>query len=372
MDKESRKAAAAIMEPLPTSPALHDTYRAISATKSRDRFRDWKKCQSPGEMITIQTNRKTGDTRIRHTTESAETEIIIKNFPGLAGSSTPARKIFQFLVSLIRQKAYSTKTRGIRSEAVTFPLSMLVEMGMYQTLQSARKAIKIAAPCLMGIQIHASYRKKAGKKKTPEEEERGALTGAVLFTGYEIKNGYCTFFLNPDKKWDALFLFFTWLPRWVWSLSPRAFELVYAIFYIARQSLEAIRDSGAFSIRLRTIQQRLFLPREEDTRNPGRTIREPIRAAVAEIEEHARGGGLRLAIHGDDTAKASDWLDSGALMVELTGEYAAFFVDLAEKRAKRAAAAAAKKERITAAAMARNLSGKAEQDGADKRETPPP
>ena len=84
----------------------------------------------------------------------------------------------------------------------------------------------------------------------------------VLFTGARIERGQCTIYFNERISWSFIAQYFTILPRYYFRLPNRASDLLYYIFYLARQHTRDIEERGYFTIGFRAIQHRLQLPSE--------------------------------------------------------------------------------------------------------------
>ena len=130
-----------------------------------------------------------------------------------------------------------------------------------------------------------------------------------------------------------MFQYFTILPKFAFQLGNRPFDLLYTIFYLARQNSKQVKEKGYFTVSFRAIQQRLDLPDESKTLNPSRDIRQPIEDAVADITKQLQAAGTEqefiiTAVY-DDRANIREYLDNGYLKIELRGLYAQPFIERA-------------------------------------------
>ncbi len=260
------------------------------------------------------------------------TKIIIElsNIGKVAGSNKPAKKLF--VLSLIKANEQAIHNGQLTREYITFPLQELVDIGFYKTLRSARNGFNSGADALTSLKIKGSVKK--SKKK-------GADIAAleVLFTGARIIKGQCYIFLNPRIDWGFLAQYFTTLPRYYFKLPNRASDLLYYIFYLARQRTKAIEQQGYFTIGFRAIQHKLQLPNEKRLNNPQRDIKDVIENTIEQISsEHNNcygGTGFSLTPVCDEKAPIAEYLDNGYLKVKLTGDFASGFIAINEKREKK-------------------------------------
>lgn len=188
----------------------------------------------------------------------------------------------------------------------------------------------------------------------------------MLFTGARIERGQCTIFFNERISWSFIAQYFTILPRYYFRLSNRASDLLYYIFYLARQHTRNIEERGYFTIGFRAIQHRLQLPNEVGNNNPYKTIKKPIEEAIEELEtEHSNLYGnteFSLLPVYDEYAPIANFLDNGYLRVELKGSFAETFIAISEDTAKQIEAAQKRQARITEKAIAINTAKKLEAE----------
>ena len=146
--------------------------------------------------------------------------------------------------------------------------------------------------------------------------------------------------------------YFTILPRYCFKLGNKSFDLLYYIFFLARQNTREIRERGYFTISFRAIQTRLQLP--TDTKNPLRDIKDRIDDALTDIELQHRdiykNDEFQIEPVYDENAPISDFLDRGYLKVILKGDFAQGFIDISTTAEKQIDQAAKKQARIAEAA----------------------
>ena len=277
----------------------------------------------------------------------AKVTIELADIDKMTGSNKPAKKLF--VLSLIKANEQAIFDGQLTKDYISFPLQELIDIGFYKTPQSARTGFKAGMDALTSLKI---------KGHIQQTKKRGSSIDAleVLFTGANIKNGQCTVYFNPRISWSFIAQYFTILPRYYFKLPNRASDLLYYIFFLARQHTRDIEERGYFTIGFRAIQHRLQLPSEIDNGNPYRTIKQPIEEAIEELEtEHSLLYGnteFSLLPVYDEAASIKDYLDNGYLRVGLTGAFAQTYIEISKDTAKQIEQAEKRQARITEKAVA--------------------
>lgn len=277
----------------------------------------------------------------------AKVTIELADIDKMTGSNKPAKKLF--VLSLIKANEQAIFDGQLTKDYISFPLQELIDIGFYKTPQSARTGFKAGMDALTSLKI---------KGHIQQTKKRGSSIDAleVLFTGANIKNGQCTVYFNPRISWSFIAHYFTILPRYYFKLPNRASDLLYYIFFLARQHTRDIEERGYFTIGFRAIQHRLQLPSEIDNGNPYRTIKQPIEEAIEELEtEHSLLYGnteFSLLPVYDEAASIKDYLDNGYLRVGLTGAFAETYIEISKDTAKKIEQAEKRQARITEKAVA--------------------
>lgn len=280
-------------------------------------------------------------------TQKASVTIELADIDKLTGSNKPAKKLF--VLALIKANEQAIHDGQLTKDYVSFPLQELIDTGFYSTPQSARKGFNTGMDTLTNLKI---------KGHIQQTKKRGSAIDAleVLFTGANIKNGQCTVYFNPRISWNFIAQYFTILPRYYFKLPNRASDLLYYIFYLARQHTRDIEERGYFTIGFRAIQHRLQLPSEVGNREPAKTIKQPIDEAIEQLEtEHSLlYGNMEFALLPvcDEDASIKDYLDNGYLKVSLTGKFARTFIEISQDTAKQIEQAQKRQARITEKAVA--------------------
>ena len=277
----------------------------------------------------------------------AKVTIELADIDKMTGSNKPAKKLF--VLSLIKANEQAIFDGQLTKDCISFPLQELIDIGFYKTPQSARTGFKAGMDALTSLKI---------KGRIQQTKKRGSAIDAleVLFTGANIKNGQCTVYFNPRISWSFIAQYFTILPRYYFKLPNRASDLLYYIFFLARQHTRDIDERGYFTIGFRAIQHRLQLPSELSTKNPQRDIKDPIDEAIEELEtEHSLLYGnteFSLLPVYEEAASIKDYLDNGYLRVSLTGAFAETYIAISKETSKQIDQAEKRQARITEKAVA--------------------
>lgn len=340
---------------VPDSTASNLILETLGAGENIANLPERKKQVNHNTTIEVLENGKRRQISLK--SQKATVTIELADIDKLTGSNKPAKKLF--VLALIKANEQAIHEGQLTREYVSFPLKELIDTGFYSTPQSARKGFNAGMDTLTSLKIkgHIQQTKKKGSSIDALE---------VLFTGARIERGQCTIFFNERINWSFIAQYFTILPRYYFRLPNRASDLLYYIFYLARQHTRDIKERGYFTIGFRAIQQRLQLPNEAATKNPQRDIKDPIDEAIEQIEEGHRiyYGNMEFSLLPvyDETASIADYLGSGYLKVELKGSFAETFIQISEDTAKQVEAAHKRQARIAEKAIAINTAKKMEAD----------
>ncbi len=259
------------------------------------------------------------------------------------------------ILSLIKANEQALHNGQLTREYISFPLQELVDYGLYARLTGARKGFEIGTDALTSIKVKGTVRKSKNSTATIKALE-------VPFTGAKIENNQCYIYLNTRIDWNFLTQYFTKIPKYYFRLSNRASDLLYYIFYLARQHTREIADRGYFTVSFRAIHSLLKLPSEIDTQRHEQLIRKPLEGAIAEIEtEHKQMYGNKdflLELVYDEKAGIAEYLDNGYLKVSLAGAFAEPFILQYQEQEKKIRQADQKKERIEEKAIAMKMAKK--------------
>lgn len=294
---------------------------------------------------------------LKNGTGTAEVTIELADIEKVTGSNKPAKKLF--VLSLIKANEQAIHDGQLTKDYISFPLQELLDIGFYKTPQSARKGFNSGADILTSLKIK-------GKVKKPKKKGAEIDALEVLFTGARIEKGQCFIFFNPRISWGFLTQYFTILPRYYFRLPNRASDLLYYIFFLARQHTRDIEERGYFTISFRAIQHKLQLPNEKGLNNPQRDIKDAIEDAIEQLEtEHSKTYGnmeFSLLPVYDEEAPIAEYLDNGYLKVELKGAFASTFIAISKDTEKQIADYQKRQARIQEKAIAQATAKKLESE----------
>ena len=265
-----------------------------------------------------------------------------------SGSNKPAKKLF--ILSLIEINSQCLQGGQLTQDYISFPLQQLVDNGNYKSIRTARTGFLSGADTLTSLKVKGTTKKTTKSKKASNETEIAALE--VLFTGAKIEKGQCFIYLNERINWGFLCEYFTILPPYYFRLPNRASDLLYYIFFLARQHTREIEEKGYFNISFRAIQYKLQLPNEKGLNNPQRDIKDAIEGAIEQIEvaHKATYSNMDIAFiiqpDGIDGANISEYLDNGYLRVEIKGAFASKFIAMSKETQKKITAAQKRQAKI--------------------------
>lgn len=292
--------------------------------------------------------------------DDGEIKIGISNIDKIAKRNSGTRKIFTYVLTQINKQAFDGKkgSKHLYRTYVTFPIQDLVDLGCYNDISNAKRGFESALNTITG-NFSVAYE---GKGK---EDNKGKQ---VLFTGWHITGGQAIVEINPNFIWGKAFEFYSILPKESFKLPSHAFDLIVYIFFLARQkqNVDKIKEQGFFDINMRTVQERLGLPNEKTTKNPGQKIFDVIDKAITDIEDELKTKNLTITPYYNEYGKASEKLDQGFLRIGLTGEYSKYYIDLAESRQKQIKSRQAKKERVIEQAKIKALADKMAEEEQEK------
>ena len=317
------------MVSIPNSDPLNLLFRAFA-----NKFNIDEQGGSHGEQITTtEAGKKIVITKTRG---ESTIQIIIKDKGILNDKNTKTfAKLFCFCIQELNLQHYKGE--------IEIDLQKLVDLGMYKTTGTARRALFDFFDLQQNINLAGKLANpKRGKKNEPQfvTEEEGLFFYHITKSG----TGLVTLYYNEKINLDFIASYYSVIPQFAYGLSNNGFLLVRYIFYLARQNTAAIKKDGSFNIKLENIRENLGLPFVEEVKNRKykQFIFDPIENAVEEIEEAMRKRpeeenfkepSLTFSFHGTDTTKPKQWL-AGFLEVGFNNELAQEFIRRAEKAEK--------------------------------------
>lgn len=329
---------------LPSGAVTHATMRILGAQGDLRSMAKASNRHSTTHGLKIGYGENGDSRRLSFKRGDTEYRFEIDDIKTLSGYNKSVKKIFAYALVKINQQAYSD---GIfKRNFVSYPLQELVDVGIYKNIRAARAGYEEAMKALTSIKL-------GGKVKYGKQEKSVASGKAgieVIFTGAHIEAGVCYIYLNERISWDLVAAFYTRIPAFYFQLPAKAADLLFYIFYLARQSQDRIKDHGYFDINLRSIAQFLGLPEETEVKNPTGAIKNKIEEAIkdieAKLEDSKDKGSFTITPHYKERSSITEYLNNGYIRVALFGNYAAFFIEGADKKAKGIEAARKKKERV--------------------------
>lgn len=351
---------------MPTSPATDLIMQLFGAGKDLASLPERKKAVSRNKSkLVINERGKARQLQFssNNKTESQVVIIELSDINKIAGNNKTAKKLF--ILTLIKANEQAIHNRELTRNKITFPLQELVDIGFYSTLRSARAGFNRGRDVLTSLKIKGEIKK--GKSKTISADVL-----EVLFTGAHIEESQCIIYLNERINWSFLIQYFTLLPRYYFALPNRSSDLLYYIFYLARQNAEKIQKTDYFTISFRAIQSRLNLPSEIDNADPQRTIKQPIGKAIKAIKEahkkHFNNMNFDLLPVYDETAPIKQFLDNGYLRITFKEEFARPFIEQSKQKDKKITDEEKRAQAITDRAKAIAMAKKIEAESSAKAE----
>lgn len=339
---------------LPVSPANQIIYEIMANKGNVANFPVRKKKFNHDIDIDIQS---AGNKRIISIKNKKGTVEITVEIDDINELGTNGQK---FLVLILNELCNQALHNGeLTQDYITFPLQRLIDENMYSSIRSARRGFESGTDGLQQISIKGTIR------KSPKSIISIASTRKP-FTGTDIINNQCYVYLNPRMDWNFFAQAFTILPKYYFSLSSRAANLLFYIFILARQHTRDIANKEYFTISFRAIHSWLNLPGEKTAKNPQRDIKDVIETAIEEIETaHSQmynNTEFALLPVYDENSSISEYLCNGYLKVSLKGAFAEKFISQSLKTEKRIQQAEQRRARITEKAIATNMAKSMKKD----------
>ena len=331
---------------MPTSPASHFLFDILAAAEDIANLPKRKKQVSHGIRYEVKAN---GDRR-QITMENRQGTSVTVELENVNRLNKAGKKFLT--LSMIKANEQCLHNGELTKDYVSFPLQELIDCGLYTSQNSARNGFKKGTSAMTSIKIRGIIKRTKKRTETIDTLE-------VPFTGAKIKNNQCFIYLNNRINWSFFAQYFTQIPPYYFKLSNRASDLLYYIFYLARQHTDEISEKGYFTVSFRAIHSLLQLPDPQVTRNPQRDIKEAIENAVSEIEtEHSTAYGnkeLSFTLVYNEKAGILDYIENGYLQISLAGKFAGFFIDQSNIREYKTDREEKKQARIEEKAKAINI-----------------
>lgn len=345
---------------LPTSNILDQMRRAVShaASNTLDTISVHDTLKSNNRLKTSATqdgNKFTYYYQSNGRREKTEFTLNIPDTDKLSRSKT-AEKVLNFLLIELNKHV---SNGALTSTSFSFPLSALVENGVYKSTEAAEKALNEKVfPGLFGITISGKYTVKGTAKSKTRHEELG---GTGIFRKWYIRNGSCYIQTETDIPWGIIFKYFTILPdRW-FQLPRRSARLMGYIFLQAneKQNKESIKNKGSFNISMKRVQDAMCLPIAQNATNGTKQIKDEIFKAVEDIEDDD----LKIDIvYPEECCTLATYLNNGYLRVNFRGKYADYFRERKAIAELKRSQAEKRQQKIVDQAKAKALANKIERE----------
>lgn len=336
--------------PVPTTPMASHIYQGMTSFSDLQRVNEKKDNKNRSATVSIKDSKKKNTRSLTIETKNSKSSITFSNMDNFP---RPAKKLYWFALGKVLEQAFYNGK--LTRNYIQYSLDELVgEDKMYKTKRTARRGSDEAADFMTGIKAKGEVRGLG--KDTIEQKEI-----EVIFTGYKRDKGECVLYLNDRLNWGLIAAVFSHMPDCFLGLSNKAADLLVVIVERARQNTDKIveKENGKqiirFTIRNRYLQDRLSLPAEGKTKNPYRDIIQPIDEAIKEINKKDNNLNLKIHPRYNSMGNIMDFLENGAIEVELTESYSSTFLQMEDTKTKRIEKAVKKKEKIEERARAKAL-----------------
>ncbi len=267
---------------MPSTPAIKDMCNLVNYglnLRDNDKLELLKEREyiinSNKDVQFLTSNKKPGLIRVEIKSDKSE-GIYDVDMAYLKGEKSPVQQIFSFVLSEIWKIQHDGE---VITHSIEFPLGKLIETGIYENEDTARRGFKEAMRALTKISVE-------GWIKISQRKRAIWGTGS-MFSWAEVRNNTCRVLLNSEiakGDWNFFFAFYLSLPYYAFNLNNNAFTIMLTICFTGRQQSKQIRDKGYIEIKILTFQTRLMLPDRKDTIHARRDIQEPIEKGIEDIE----------------------------------------------------------------------------------------
>lgn len=257
------------------------------------------------------------------------------------------KKLWVYWLIKANEQFYSDGV--VKKESIRFSLHDLVTIGCYSSIRAARKGLKDMWENMEMIAVKGGFKKRGRVVK-----QEGFL---YLLGELDIYNSQAVFDMenleqdsidsldDDDFKppyglkdendfkanWEFIYAFYTILPMYYFRLSNKACDLLYLIFYIARQRTNQLKKQGYFTVSMENVRYRLCLPTYG--KNLYRDVVQRIEKAIQEIKTIGNDNNLTITAVYNHAYKTHEPIDSflkdAYLKITLRGEYLQYFCSLA-------------------------------------------
>jgi len=255
-----------------------------------------------------------------------ETVIVVPDVKKLAGNNKAAIMIFDIIMGeLSKGVLYNAM---LQAHTIEFPLTMLVEYGIYSRIDNAVRGWSKATDILLNMPVKVIT--KRGKNNIISSEEK-----AHIFDMFKYAANNCYVLMNSAVNWKALVSGYAYMPTWTFKLSSNGYWLARNVYHLARVK------KADFSVDVKNVQEWLNLPDENKTaKNQIKLIKQPIEDAVNEFNmlataENDQQLALTLLVEVPSDIKrhtVKQWLNNTKLEVKVSGQLAEILADISSKQ----------------------------------------
>ena len=297
----------------PSSALIYDMTAVLLAGENVGELEIKGKAARKNKQITVRDEGKHSVIKFTTPDSNFEIKIDLSNVAGKHDSST--RKWFTYLLAETAEKCLDSS--NVVKNTFTIYFKDLVDIGMYESNQTASRGAFRAFPKLYSITAQGYLAQRAGNKKVRKEQQ--SFSG--LFYNMEKVRGGVEITINEKFEWGLIASSYQKLPTLYYSLPGNAADLFYYIFYLARQKRNELTEGNSFIISYRSIQEFLQLANELNATNVSTQIKAPIEDAIGTILDDAPAGLLNLEMNHAEYCDITEYLEEGFLKVTLKGKW---------------------------------------------------
>lgn len=276
--------------------------------------------------------------------------VMIPNFNFVDSPRSQIASVFEYIIVKVNEAAITSRELN-GNMMVVFPVSELVNHGIYKSNRTAIKGLRAIVKVLLDCKVELDG--KASNNKTP-----AGFGGTNLFGSLYVLRGNVVATLNSDFQWSDFFEFLTILPPYYFSLPKKAQKLAFFIFHYARDHVHGWAERGYFNLNFSWLRAKMGLPHEKSATQPARDIMNVILDAIEKIEiaqrELPNKSDLMMTPMVDLPTDTATFLN-GYLKVEFSGEWLEYFKEIYSKRNKKVKQSKRRVERAKEKALERKI-----------------
>ena len=209
---------------IPSTPVIKDMCNLVSygfALRDNDKLELLKEREyivnRNKEVQFLTSNKKPGLIRVEVKSDKSE-GIYDVDMAYLKGEKFPVQKIFAFVLSEIWKIQHHCE---VITQSIEFPLGKLIEVGIYDDEDAARRGFKEAMRALTKISVEGWVK--------ISQRKRAVWGTGPMFSWAEVRNNTCKVLLNSaiaNGDWNFFFAFYLSLPYYAFNLNNNAFTII--------------------------------------------------------------------------------------------------------------------------------------------------